>query len=673
MTRTLRLGAASVNQTPVDWSGNRARLVAAIDEARLAGVGLLCLPELAVSGYGCEDLFYAPHVRRRSMEELLRLLPATEGIAVAVGLAVEHQGRLFNAAAMIADGVLLGFYCKQFLADDGLHYERRWFKPWPSGKLGAVTVDGREVPIGDLTFDLGPLRIGMEVCRDAWVNDRPACLMAGRGVQVVLNPSASHFALSKQEIRKRLALEGAAMIGGAYAFANLLGCESGRTIFDGGTLIAAVDAKGAAQLLAEGHRFSYADHTLAWADVPIEPKPRSDEPPGVVASTFDPISSVRGVEGANAGLPSGAKWVYGQPIEAGTPGPLLDEPAVPPSLSAEREAWESSPHLRHEELARAVALGLCDYARKSGSKGFVLSLSGGADSAACAALVWLLAKLAGDRLPQRLPALGGAVTTQEAVGRLLTTVYQATRNSSDVTRNAARAVAEAVGAEHHEWSVDAFVEGVTRTVGGALGRELSWSTDDVALQNVQARVRAPGVWMLANIKQSLLLATGNRSEGSVGYCTMDGDTAGGLAPIAGIDKHTLREWLRWLETAGPDGVGPLPALAAVNAQQPTAELRPLATHQTDEADLMPYEVLDVIERSLVVRLEDHATALRAITAAFPQHPPEQLAEWLARFERLWRASQWKRERLAPSFHLDTHSTDPRGYRRWPILSAAPWS
>ncbi|MGL4513411.1 MAG: NAD(+) synthase [Lacipirellulaceae bacterium] len=640
MTRTLRLGAASLNQTPVDWTGNRLRAVAAIEAARDAGVGLLCLPELAVSAYGCEDLYYAPHVRQRSLAELALLLPATKRIAVAIGLAVECDGALYNAAAMIADGALLGFYCKQFLADDGIHYEPRWFKPWPAGEAREVEFAGRNVPIGDVMFELGGLRVGFEVCRDAWVADRPACRMAARGVHVALNPSASHFALGKQAIREGLATRGAGLVGGAYAYANLLGCEAGRAIFDGGTLIATAKPGFEGRLVAAGERFSFADHSLVWSDVEVNERPPATEDIPVITHPFDPVAASGRVA------------------------------ATPPPFPAAR--WEVGPHLRHEEVARALAIGVGDYLRKSGARGFVLSLSGGADSAACAALVWIMVKLAGPLLSRRLPTVGDATTAEEAVGRLLTTVYQSTRNSSDVTRNAARAVAEAVGAEHREWSIDDLVERYTAIVGDAIGRELSWKTDDVTLQNVQARVRSPGVWMLANLKNSLLLATGNRSEASVGYCTMDGDTSGGLAPIAGLDKATLRVWLRWLEATGPEGVGPLASLGAVNAQAPTAELRPLAEHQTDERDLMPYPVLDAIERSLVARLEGHDTALATITKRFPEHTPERLGAWLERFERLWRASQWKRERLAPSFHLDTHSVDPKTFRRWPILSAPPW-
>src|SRR5690606_29235722 len=109
----------------------------------------------------------------------------------------------------------------------------------------------------------------------------------------------------------------------------------------------------------------------------------------------------------------------------------------------------------------------------------------------------------------------------------------------------------------------------------------------------------PMIWLLANATGMVLLSTSNRSEAAVGYATMDGDTAGGLAPLAGIDKAFLREWLKWAEKDCKLGLGPVPAVAAVNAMQPTAELRPKEKQQRDEDDLMPYDLLDRIERLLI--------------------------------------------------------------------------
>ena len=102
--------------------------------------------------------------------------------------------------------------------------------------------------------------------------------------------------------------------------------------------------------------------------------------------------------------------------------------------------------------------------------------------------------------------------------------------------------------------IDGIVKGYRDLVEKAINRPLTWAQDDITLQNVQARVRAPSAWMLANIKNALLLATSNRSEASVGYATMDGDTSGSISPISGIDKSFIRTWLLWLEKQGFEGL-----------------------------------------------------------------------------------------------------------------------
>ncbi|TWT48682.1 NAD(+) synthase [Botrimarina hoheduenensis] len=610
--KSLRIAAVALNQTPLDWRGNLARASEAIEAARRAGATLVCLPELCLSGYGCEDAFYAPHVRRRTLDSLAALLPTTQGVGAVVGLPLEVEGRLYNAAACIADGVLLGFTLKQFLADDGIHYEPRWFKPWPRGKVATISACGLSVLAGDLLYDLAGVRLGIEICRDAWVADRPANGYAARGVTLAMNPSASHFAFGKQAIRRRLVTEGSRLIDGPYLYTNLLGNESGRALYEGGTLIAQRDT-----LTHQGPRFVFGDRTLTVVDVDVADSPTKTKPGDTIIS---------------------AAWQR-SPADA-----EKLNPHSPPQA-----AWETGDAVVYEEFSRAVSLALHDYRRKCRAEGFVLSLSGGADSAAVASLVWLIGRLSGD------PAT-------------LETVYQATSNSGTVTRDAARAVATAVGATHHEWDVQDLVERYTGLAAAAVGHPLTWETDDLALQNIQSRVRSPGVWMLANLRRALLLTTGNRSEAAVGYATMDGDTSGGYAPIAGVSKRFVLDWLQWMETVGPAGVGPLPALAAINAQQPTAELRPPGAGQTDEADLMPYAVLDEIERSAIGDLDATERTLERLQARFPEHAPEQLAAWLERFDRLWRASQWKRERLAPSLHLDVLSVDPKTWRRWPILS-----
>ncbi|MCL2623986.1 MAG: NAD(+) synthase, partial [Planctomycetaceae bacterium] len=267
---------------------------------------------------------------------------------------------------------------------------------------------------------------------------------------------------------------------------------------------------------------------------------------------------------------------------------------------------------------------------------------------------------------QKRPATG------EIMARLLTTVYQRTQNSSDTTFKAAKALAKTIGATFYEFDVEPIVQTYTEMIEQQIGRPLTWETDDIPLQNIQARVRVPGVWMLANLSNSLLLSTGNRSEAAVGYATMDGDTCGGLAPLSGINKNFLQGWLRWMEDNGtsltPGQSLRLPALKAINDQKPTAELRPASASQTDEADLMPYEILNTIEGWFVRDRLSRKEILAQLEAKFKGYSQEQLAAWLERFQTLWRRNQWKREKSAPGFHLDDYNLSPRSFFRFPVIS-----
>src|SRR3954471_5053436 len=268
--RLVKVAVACVNQTPLSWDDNLAHLRLAVEQARAEGVTVLCLPELAVTGYGCEDAFFMDGLQDTAFALLEQLAPLTKGMAVAVGLPVYHETALYDAAALLVDGNIAGFVGKQFLAGDGIHYEPRWFKPWPAGEVDVLertAADGsvRRYPIGDLLFDVGDVRIGFEICEDAWVANRPGMDLALRGADILCNPSASHFAFGKFTVRQRFVIEGSRAFGVAYLYANLMGNEAGRIIYDGGAMIAS-----GGELVARGRRFSFHDVELTTAIVDID-------------------------------------------------------------------------------------------------------------------------------------------------------------------------------------------------------------------------------------------------------------------------------------------------------------------------------------------------------------------------------------------------------------------
>ncbi|WP_339705660.1 NAD(+) synthase [Algoriphagus aquimarinus] len=597
---SIKIAGATVNQTPLDWSGNLNRIILAIEEAKIQGAEILCLPELAITGYGSEDLFLSYWFPKKALDQLELLLPHCEGITVAVGLPIRIQDKVYNCVAVIENTEVKGFVAKQFMAIDGVHYEFRWFTPWNANEVVAIEFQGQMVPLGDLTFHHKEIHYGFEICEDAWRGKlRPGYRLCDRKVDLIFNPSASHFAMGKTALRKELVEESSATFDCYYCYANLLGNEAGRMIFDGEILLAK-----SGEILSRNRLLSFEDFQVK--SFYLEPKTQD----------IAPINS------------------------------------------------------KNEEFVQASALALFDYMRKSHSTGFVLSLSGGADSSSIAILVAEMVKRGINELSLegfcRKAGVKNLPTSQqpekELMKQLLTTAYQGTKNSSDDTFSSAETLAESIGATFYHWEIDEEVKSYTAKIEKAIGRKLTWEQDDITLQNIQARTRSPIIWMLANINNALLLSTSNRSEGDVGYATMDGDTSGSISPIAAVDKFFILNWLSWAEKNLDR-----PGLAKVNSLQPTAELRPLERTQTDEKDLMPYAVIVEIEK-LAIRDRRSPMDIYLILSEELELEPDTLKGYIKKFFRLWSRNQWKRERLAPSFHLDEFNVDPKTWYRFPILS-----
>lgn len=629
-----RLGASSLNLIPLDWEGNFQRILQQIKDAQYFGVDGLCLPELSITGYGCEDMFLHPATADTALKYLQKLIPEIKNQWVILGLPMYFQGELYNVAAVIHDQELIGLVPKQYLANDGLHYEPRWFKAWPKGKREKIKIRNKNIPFGDYTLQSNGIHFGIEICQDAWeAENRPAYSFAARGVNCIFSPTASHYAFHKPKIRQNLVSLGANIISGTYVFANLLGNESGRTIFDGDTYIYSND-----KFLAHGKRFSFTDGQLIYADIDFE----------------------RNAEFSLDGVISFEKKRSKKPLK---------------KTFFEKQDWETGTQILNEEFARAISLGLWDYMRKSHSNGWVLSLSGGADSSCIASLCKISLELANKELgmegiQSRLSYTGQSFTQLKDWMRfLLTTLYQGTQNSSIDTRLSAKNLAEDIGSTHYDFDLDEVLNGYHHIIENAIQRPLTWETDDIALQNIQARLRSPSAWMLANINQALLLATSNRSEASVGYATMDGDTSGSISPISGIDKPFIRQWLKWMETKGLNNHIRIKGLKIVNGLEPSAELRPLDKKQVDEEDLMPYSILNDIEKlTFYDRLHPNQVHEHLIVKYSSKYSKKDLREFMDRFYRLWTRNQWKRERYAPGFHIDEYSLDPKSWLRFPILS-----
>lgn len=617
----IKVAAATLNQTPLDWEGNKKRILEKIKKAKDQGVDFLCLPELCITGYGCEDAFFYDFVTEKALKITQEIAETVDKMVVAVGLPLDFENALYNCVAVLHCNKIIGIVPKQNLSSDGIHYEKRWFKEWPSKltfNFFSKLISNDETLIGDLIFGFGDVILGFEICEDAWVIDRPGNSLAKRGVNLIFNPSASHFAFDKTKTRESFIKEGSRAFNCVYVYSNLIGNESGRIIFDGDCFIAQ-NGKTLSHFNMLDDIFSYVVNINLSNTKKIQSasfKPNLDKETEIVE--FEQF------------------WNAEQ------------------EFSQTRFPYHSNIETKFEQFEAITTLGLYDYMRKSKSSGYVVSLSGGIDSAVCALLVYLM-------------CFEYKLNTKE----ILTCVYQKTKNSSKETEQAAQELAKSIGASYSCIDVDELSNKYKKLTEIIIGRELTWEKDDIALQNIQARVRSPSVWMVANVKNAILLSTSNRSEAAVGYATLDGDTSGGLAPIAGVDKQFLIEWINHNTVTRSSFYKPVrDALNLVLSTKPTAELRPAEKTQTDEKDLMPYVVLDKIERLAIHDKQSPKDVLNYLTNELSLYfTKEELSSYVKKFFQLWARNQYKRERYAVSFHLDDANLDPRSWCRFPVLSS----
>jgi NAD+ synthase (glutamine-hydrolysing) len=487
----------------------------------------------------------------------------------------ERAEDVFNSAAVLADGAVHAVYRKVFLPNYGVFDEERYFQ---AGTGGAVIDLGE--PSGDFQ------RIGLTVCEDIWEPGPPASDEALAGATLILNISASPYHAGKGLERERMFAQRARDNLACVAFCALVGGQD-ELLFDGHSCV--VDHTGAT--IARAAQFR---EELLICDVDLAAAAAARlRDPGHRASARSAIS---GEAPPRVALPPGLS----ASVDAGTG----DSPAGG-SLAQPIEPIDA-------EVYAALTLGLRDYVEKNGFAHVVLGLSGGIDSA-------LVACIAVD-------ALGA--------GRV-STVVMPSRYSSPDTQQDARKLAAALGARVHELPIETVVESYGRT----LEAEFAGLEHDLTEENLQARIRGNLLMALSNKFGWLVLATGNKSEMSVGYTTLYGDLAGGFAVIKDVAKTLVYRLCDWRNS--PDGgagrtSSPIPA--SIIERAPSAELR---SDQRDEDSLPPYELLDRILHGYV---ELHLGRDQLIAQGLP-------ADVVERTIRLVDHAEYKRRQAPPGIKV----------------------
>jgi NAD+ synthase (glutamine-hydrolysing) len=499
----LRVGLAQLNTVVGDIDGNTGRILEQIDRATVAGCDIVAFPELALTGYPPEDLLLRSGFVNDVEQALGRIVAATGSCFVVVGSVAtgtaskahsanhgestqKHAdvGRpvLLNAAAVCANGELLGMYCKRELPNYSVFDEARYFVPG----------DG-PVPV----FELNGFRFGVSICEDAWTEGGPIAQLGEQGVDVVININASPFNVGKAEERARVIADRAIEANAPIVYVNQVGGQD-ELVFDGDSMV--MSANGT--LLARAPRFR---EDLFVIDLDLD---------------------------GNDGSFSSEEVTFG----------------IAEALSTEAEVWD------------ALVLATRDFVRKNRFSDVVIGLSGGVDSA-------LVAAIAVD-----------AVGAEHVHGVLMPSRYSSDHSISDAV-----ALAENLGIEHRTISIEpghtALMEMLASSYDG--------KSIGLAEENLQSRLRAVTLMGLSNAFGWLLLNTGNKSESSVGYSTLYGDSAGGFAVIKDVSKLLVYRLCRYRNDVAGKELIPENVLI----KPPSAELRP---DQRDDQSLPPYEELDPI-------------------------------------------------------------------------------
>jgi len=632
--RLVRIALASVNATVGACRSNVDRAISLARAASEDGATVVALPEQVIGGYPPEDLVQWRRFIDSQRTELERYAHATASLPCAsvLGLVIAHEASLYNVAALVHGGRVLGYVPKEKLPLYNVFYEARTLSRGIPGMLAVV--DG--VPVGDLLFDLDFGTIALEVCEDIWSPDGPTRRRCYAGAELIVNVSASPFRLGISETRREMLATRAADCQATIAYVNLVGANDG-LVFDGGGFVV---QNGRVSLDAVRFREGVAAVTI---DLDRTRRLRTENTTWREDRAAFALSSAKPTHIAVDHPTSGRRQLI-FPVPAHRNFFL---PVEEPTKSA-RDAY-------CEELLDALALGIGDYFEKEGCfRTIGVALSGGRDSLLVLAIArrWIDTRWRDDSADER----------RARARTLLRAFYMPTRYSSAETRAAAEQVALEYDATFAVVSIDDAFERELAAVERML--QPGETMTPLARQNIQARVRAARMWTWANSAAGLFLQTSNMSEKSVGYVTIGGDGEGALSVIANVPKTVVNYLLAWLyDRTVSEGI-------RLTLEKPaTAEL---AEDQEDERDLMPYPVLDACFALFAGEKMAPSEVEQALITVFPEHPPDTLRAWVTRFVRLFEASIYKWVQAPISLHVGNLDLERERALQLPVVRRDEW-
>jgi NAD+ synthase (glutamine-hydrolysing) len=614
-------------------------------------VNVLVFPELAITAYSCADLFHQPVLQRGAMEGLEHLIRTSEsgfaGLAI-VGLPLAVDDLLFNCAAVLQGGRLLGVVPKSFLPTYKEFYEARWFAPAVKARRREIEIGGQTVPFGtDRLFaaaDVEGSIVGVEICEDLWVPVPPSSAQALAGATVLVNLSASNETIGKANYRRQLVLSQSGRCMAAYVYSACGVGESTTDLVFGGHCLIAENGT----MLAESQRFLREDALLV-ADVDLD-RLRTDR------QSTNSFLDAHLYPGFDRPFTRSSLTLGEQPIPTDLRRPVEAHPFVPQG--------QEQLHDRCEEIFHIQVAGLAKRLEHIGTLPVAIGISGGLDST----LALLVACKTMDTLgaPRQrifaftLPGFGTSNRTRDNARALMRHLQVASREVD--IRSLCLDEMRALG--HRPFGIDLTdlsVEDLTER----LRRLPPDKRHDLVFENVQARMRTN---LLMN--SGFVVGTGDVSEAALGWSTYNGDHMSMYNPNSSIPKTLVKFLVEWAANIEFEGETRRTLLDIVDTLI-SPELLPVGADgqpaQATETTIGPYEVLDFfLFHFLRYGAPPEKILFLAERARFHRsYSGEELRTWLKQFLRRFFANQFKRSCVPDGPKVGTISLSPRGDWRMP--------
>lgn len=616
----LRAAAASPGLRVADVAYNTQEIIKSMREYAARNAQLLCLPEFCLTGYTCSDLFLQETLICGAEQGLAEILAASCGLnlVTVVGLPVRRNGKLYNCAAVVCDGKLLGLVPKTHLPNYSEFYEKRHFLPGPA-QASPMELAGQQTLFGtNLLFacrQMPEFVLGVEICEDLWAPIPPSCAHALAGATVIANLSASDETVGKAAYRRDLVCGQSARLLCGYLYADAGHGESTTDMtFAAHDLIA---ENGTLRAEAGPFEDGCAVTELDLGRM-VQERTRN--------TTFEPHTE--GYTTVSFDL---------EPVEVPLTRKVSPTPFVPRDDAARAE--------RCELILRIQAEGLAKRMEHTHARCAVVGISGGLDSC-LALLVAVRACHILGRDPRDIVAI-----TMPCFG------------TSKRTRSNAEILCEALDVSFQEINITATVQSHFADIGQ------DPETYDVTFENCQARVRTLELMDYANKNGGFVIGTGDLSELALGWATYNGDHMSMYGVNAGVPKTLVRHIVRYVaDTCGKETLSRV--LLDILDTPVSPELLPAAADgsfsQQTEKLVGPYELHDFYLYYVLRFGFGPKKIYRLALAAFTgRYEPEVLLAWLNNFYRRFFAQQFKRSCLPDGPKVGSVTLSPRADWRMP--------